>query len=112
MHHIAPNRRAIPERIIPKGNLVIVQAAIVNPDMGSNWKTPFCVILTLKDGKIIKDESYLDMTAWPSPLLAPQDFEKLGLERKRSFLQLALIAIPSVLVRKATVAKHKWIRSN
>lgn len=105
VHSVAPQRRGIPERIIAKGDVVIVQASLVNPDMGPDWKSPFCVVLTLRNGKILRDETYLDMTSWPSPLMEPKEFKALGLEAKRSFLELALVAVPGLLVRKVKTVR-------
>jgi ketosteroid isomerase-like protein len=110
VHQIAPLRRGVPERIIARGDTVVVQAAIINPAMGADWRTPFCAVLTLVDGLIIRDESYLDMTVWPSPLLAPHEFAQLGIVRHRSIVALALVALPSVALRKIGTARTAWLR--
>ncbi len=63
----APDRQARIERTIAKGNTVVVEAVLFGTDKNTEktWETPWCAILTFKDGKIISDHTYLDQTKWP-----------------------------------------------
>jgi hypothetical protein len=47
------------------GDVVIVEAALRDPDRGADWETPFCAVLTFRDGLIVNDRSYLDLRRWP-----------------------------------------------
>ena len=62
---VAPRRRAESERITPIGDRVLIQGFLTDPDMGAEWRTPFCTILTFEEGKIVRDETYMDLTSWP-----------------------------------------------
>ncbi len=46
-------------------NVVVVEAVLLEPDEGPEYVLPFCVVLTIVDGKIISDCTYADMTRWP-----------------------------------------------
>jgi len=46
-------------------DVVTVEAILVDPDKGADWKIPFCAVLTFKDGKVVADRTYGDMTNWP-----------------------------------------------
>lgn len=63
----APDRQARIERTIAKGDTVVVEAVLFGTDKntGKTWETPWCALLTFKDGKIITDHTYLDQTKWP-----------------------------------------------
>ena len=39
--------------------------------------TPYCAILTFRDGLIVRDESYLDLRVWPSPGLSRAEWSTL-----------------------------------
>jgi len=80
---VAPNRRAESERIIPLGDQVLIQGNLADPDKGPDWRTPFCTILTLRDGLIIRDETYMDLTSWPAPRLSPEQVGSLDIELAR-----------------------------
>ena len=80
---VAPNRRAEKERIIPMGDKVLVQGHLTDPDKGPDWKTPFCTILTFRDGLIVRDETYMDLTSWPAPRLSPDQVGALDIELAR-----------------------------
>ncbi len=47
------------------GDVVVVEATLFDPDQGDEWRSPFCAILTFKDGCIVEDRTYLDDTRWP-----------------------------------------------
>ena len=61
----APRRRAHIERMIARGDAVVVEAVLRDPDRGEDWRTPWCAILTFREGKIVLDHTYLDHTEWP-----------------------------------------------
>lgn len=62
---VAPRRRMRVDRIHPSGNVVVVEAVLLDPDRGPDWQSPFCSVLTFRDGKIVDDRTYLDVTRWP-----------------------------------------------
>jgi ketosteroid isomerase-like protein len=62
---IAPRRRMRVDRVHPSGNVVVVEATLLDPDQGPDWQSPFCSVLTFRDGKIVSDRTYLDVTRWP-----------------------------------------------
>ena len=80
---VAPNRRAESERIIPIGDKVLVQGNLFDADKGPDWRTPFCTILTLTDGKIVRDETYMDLTSWPAPRLTAEQVGELDIDLAR-----------------------------
>jgi ketosteroid isomerase-like protein len=43
--------------------------------------TPYCAILTFRDGLIVRDESYLDLRVWPSPGLSRAEWSLSVLSR-------------------------------
>ena len=61
----APRRNIRLQHTHAAGNVVVVEATLFDPDQGDEWKSPFCAVLTFKDGKIIEDRTYLDETRWP-----------------------------------------------
>jgi ketosteroid isomerase-like protein len=61
----APQRKIRLDRTYAAGNIVVVEATLLDPDQGDAWQSPFCAILTFKDGKIVEDRTYLDETRWP-----------------------------------------------
>jgi limonene-1,2-epoxide hydrolase len=62
---VAPRRNIRLERTHAVGNVVVVEATLFDPDQGDQWQSPFCAILTFKDGRIVEDRTYLDDTRWP-----------------------------------------------
>ena len=44
---------------------VVVEAVLVDPDKGSDWKIPFCAVLKTRDGRIVRDDTYGDFSKWP-----------------------------------------------
>ena len=62
---VAPRRNIRLERTHAVGNVVVVEATLFDPDQGDEWQSPFCAILTFKDGRIVEDRTYLDDTRWP-----------------------------------------------
>lgn len=67
----APRRRMRIERTIARGDVVVVEAVLVDPDRGEDWQTPWCAVLHFRDGKILSDHTYLDAVRWPG-FKAPQ----------------------------------------
>ncbi len=61
----APKRKMRVDRTYATGNVVIVEAVLLNPDQGSDWKLPFCAVLTCRDGKIATDWTYAEFAKWP-----------------------------------------------
>ena len=61
----APKRRMRVDHIHAVGNVVTVEAVLLNPDRGPDWQLPFCAVLTCRDGKIITDRTYADYKDWP-----------------------------------------------
>jgi ketosteroid isomerase-like protein len=61
----APQRRMRVDRTYAAGNVVIVEAVLLNPDQGLDWQLPFCAVLTCRDGKIVTDWTYAEFTKWP-----------------------------------------------
>ena len=62
---VAPRRNIRLERTHAVGDVVVVEATLFDPDQGDQWQSPFCAILTFKDGRIVEDRTYLDDTRWP-----------------------------------------------
>lgn len=62
----APDRIGRIERARASGDTVTVEAVLTySGTNGEKIETPFCAILTFRDGKIITDRTYLDRTLWP-----------------------------------------------
>ena len=62
----APDRIMRIEHTHPSGDTVIVEAVLTYTGAdGDKVETPFCAILTFRDGKIVTDHTYLDKTLWP-----------------------------------------------
>ena len=62
---VAPRRKIRLEHTHAAGDVVVVEATLFDPDQGDEWQSPFCAVLTFKDGKIVEDRTYLDETRWP-----------------------------------------------
>ena len=62
---VAPRRKIRLEHTHAAGDVVVVEATLFDPDKGDEWQSPFCAVLTFKDGKIVEDRTYLDETRWP-----------------------------------------------
>lgn len=61
----APKRKMHVDRKYATGNVVVVEAILLNPDQGADWKLPFCAVLTCRDGKIVSDWTYAEFSKWP-----------------------------------------------
>jgi len=61
----APKRKMRVDRTYATGNVVIVEAVLLDPDKGPDWQLPFCAVLTCRDGKIATDWTYAEFSKWP-----------------------------------------------
>lgn len=61
----APKRRIRTDHIHVSGNVIAVEATLLDPGQGPDWKLPFCSILTIRDGKIAADRTYAEFRKWP-----------------------------------------------
>src|SRR5690349_19782157 len=61
----APRRSARIERTHTAGDVVTVEGTLLDPDRGDDWRLPFCAVLTWRDGKVVSDNTYADMSRWP-----------------------------------------------
>jgi hypothetical protein len=61
----APKRKMRVDHRYAVGNVVIVQAVLLDPEQGPDWQLPFCAVLTCRDGKIVSDWTYAEFTKWP-----------------------------------------------
>jgi hypothetical protein len=64
-------------------------------------------VLTFIDGKIVRDETYMDLSQWPAPLLTGKAIKQLGLDLQRPLPSLAMVAVPAVLVRKISTTVQR-----
>jgi len=61
----APERRMVYRRVIPSGNVVTLEASIVDASR-PGWELSWCGIYTFDgQGRIISDHSYLNRNDWP-----------------------------------------------
>jgi hypothetical protein len=61
----APGRRMVYRRVIASGNIVTLEASIVD-DSREGWELSWCGIYTFDDdGRIVSDHSYLNRHDWP-----------------------------------------------
>jgi ketosteroid isomerase-like protein len=61
----APRREMRVEHTHAVDDVVVVEAVLIDPDQGPDWKVPFCAVLTFKDGVIVSDRTYADYSKWP-----------------------------------------------
>src|SRR5580698_2843382 len=61
----APKRKMRVDHKFTDGNVVVVQAVLLDPDRGPKWQLPFCAVLTCRDGKIANDYTYAEFKKWP-----------------------------------------------
>jgi ketosteroid isomerase-like protein len=61
----APRRFMRVERSHVAGDVVTVEGALFDPDQGDEWTLPFCVVLTIADGKVVRDDTYTEFSRWP-----------------------------------------------
>lgn len=62
----APKRYMTIERTHLSGDAVaVVEGVLHDPDQGDDWTLPFCVVLTVANGVIVRDDTYTDYSRWP-----------------------------------------------
>ncbi len=61
----APRRRMRVERRHVCGDVVCVEAVLLDPDQGADWSLPFVAVLSTVDGRIVTDRTYADWQRWP-----------------------------------------------
>ena len=61
----APQRKMRVDRKHATGDVVVVEAVLLDPDQGESWQLPFCAVLTCRDGKIATDWTYAEFSKWP-----------------------------------------------
>jgi ketosteroid isomerase-like protein len=61
----APRRRAEVVAAHAAGDVLTVEAVLRDPDRGEDWRLPFCAVLHVADGKVVRDTTYADFTRWP-----------------------------------------------
>ncbi len=62
----APKRYMTVERTHPSGDdVIVIEGTLHDPDQGADWKLPFCVVLTIANGKVVRDDTYADFSRWP-----------------------------------------------
>lgn len=61
----APRRKMRVDRMHAVGDVVVVEAVLLDPDQRPGWKLPLCAVLTCRDGKIVTDWTYAELRKWP-----------------------------------------------
>jgi hypothetical protein len=61
----APHRLIRVEKTHAVGDVVTVEGVLLDPDQGAEWKLPFCAVLTWRDGKVVSDNTYAELSRWP-----------------------------------------------
>jgi len=61
----APRRAVRVDATHEAGDVVTVEGVLVDPDRGAEWTLPFCAVLTWRDGRVARDNTYTDMSRWP-----------------------------------------------
>lgn len=79
----APQRRMRIDRALVCGpETVVIEAAILD-DARPAFYSPLCVIFTIRDGRIVRDHSYLDPAQWPGIAAAAHLASPGGLGKPR-----------------------------
>jgi hypothetical protein len=61
----APHRSIRLDKAHAAGDVVTVEGVLLDPDKGAEWKLPFCAVLTWRDGKVVSDNTYAELSRWP-----------------------------------------------
>ena len=61
----APGRKMRIDRILFAGEDIAIVEAVILDSARPDFFSPWCAILTIKDGKIVEDHTYLDPSRWP-----------------------------------------------
>ena len=64
----APRRKMRVDRRHAVGEVVVVEAVLLDPDQSATWELPFCAVLTCREGKIATDWTYAEFSKWPGLL--------------------------------------------
>lgn len=78
----APRRRGAIVRAFASGDTVTVQGLLTDEDRGPDFRSEYCAVLTLRDGLIVHDQSYLDLRVWPNPGLSRDEWAALDVVRR------------------------------
>lgn len=64
-----PRRRIAVRRSVPAGSVVTLECLLVD-DARPEFQLAWCVVLTIRDGQVFSDHSYLNHRDWPGALKA------------------------------------------
>jgi ketosteroid isomerase-like protein len=78
----APRRRGAIVRAFASGDTVTVLGLLTDEDRGPDFRSEYCAVLTLRDGLIVHDQSYLDLRVWPNPGLSRDEWAALDVVRR------------------------------
>lgn len=79
----APRRRMHIDRVHVCGEQTVVLEAVILDDARPDFFSPFCAVLTIRDGRIVEDHSYLDPAQWPGIAAAAPFASPGGLGKRR-----------------------------
>ena len=79
----APQRHMRIDRALICGHDTVVIEAVILDRARPDFFSPFCAIFTIRDGRIVRDHSYLDPSQWPglaaaAPIATPGGLGKPG----------------------------------
>jgi ketosteroid isomerase-like protein len=61
----APTRWMRVDAVYGERENVVVEATLLESAKGGAWSVPFCAILTIANGQIVRDHTYADWSKWP-----------------------------------------------
>ena len=61
----APQRTMRVDRTHALNDVVVAEGTLIDPDQGTDWELGFCAVLTIRDAKIVNDNTYTDFSRWP-----------------------------------------------
>jgi ketosteroid isomerase-like protein len=61
----APTRWMRLDAVQGDAQVLVVEATLLESPAGGTWEVPFCAVLTLKNGQIVRDHTYADWSKWP-----------------------------------------------
>jgi predicted SnoaL-like aldol condensation-catalyzing enzyme len=61
----APQRSIRIAKTHAAGDVITIEGELLDPDRGAEWKLPFCAVLTWRDGKVVSDNTYAELSRWP-----------------------------------------------
>lgn len=80
----APQRHMRIDRALVCGQDSVVIEAVILDRARPDFFSPFCAILTIREGRIVEDHSYLDPSQWPGIAAAAPLVTSGGLGKPRS----------------------------